>query len=141
MDNKMVVFSKEEFSEALRPAVYELWLGTEIIYIGYAKHGYRRVFSGQSDDPDDPRDNRARAFARCEGVVIYFYDTPEEARLMEARMIFTHQPCYNTQGKLGTGLRAAEEENKSREEKLIKRMIDRAPTRTYTNLVPWDSKV
>lgn len=98
---RKVKFTRLEFDEALRPAVYAAMRGGVPLYIGFSRNGYRRVFAGHDAPGGKSADNRSQAFKECDEVVFRFYSDEREAKIAEADLIFKFKPRYNTRGVKG----------------------------------------
>lgn len=87
---RKIKFTRDEFDDVLRPAVYAALRGSEPIYIGYSKEGYSRVFMKTT-----AHRNRHKAFEECDGISVRFYSTKEKARADESTLIHRYHPIYN----------------------------------------------
>jgi len=87
------VVNENELRMLWSPCVYTVSKAGEPTYIGSSSIGYSRVLQGKLKHEA----KRSQAFAECDKVSVDFFETVEEAKNEEDKLIHEHHPLYNTQ--------------------------------------------
>jgi len=87
---RVVEISKHEYAQNQKPAVYEVFIGDECVYVGHAAHGFSRIYQFPS-----AHYNRDRAFNEADNIRVSFYDTESDSSAAEEKLIHERHPRLN----------------------------------------------
>jgi len=85
------IIDKESLRMFWSPCTYVVSKAGKPTYVGSSSIGYSRVLRGKLKKEG----LRSKAFTECDQVSVDFFETVEEARNEEDRLIHEHHPVYN----------------------------------------------